>query len=171
MWSLAAKHMAMLHDYIKPEQRWVAGQAPDFFPPGDTRVAGFGARAACMHVIDRDTVEMGEETIRILNFDSRRSAVPSATPSIVLALFPAGVTGLVQQFVLRPGDVVTPMLRPAGILVPAEAGRRGVVAGFDQIQAQVLKPGMFAEATWIGKPFTMIPVVVTQVQDVAASGP
>lgn len=68
--------------------------------------------------------------------------MPSATPSIVLALFPAGVTGLVQQFVLRPGDVVTPMLRPAGILVPAEAGRRGVVAGFDHIQAQVLKPGM-----------------------------
>ena len=82
----------------------------------------------------------------------------------------AGVSGYVQQFVLRPGDVVNPMLRPAGILVPAEAGRRAIVAGFNQIQAQVVKPGIFAEATCIGKPFSIIPMAVTQVQDVIASG-
>ena len=62
------------------------------------------------------------------------------------------------------------MLRPAGILVPAEAGRLGVFAGFNQIEAQVIKPGMYAEATCIGKPFTVIPMVVTQVQEVIASG-
>ena len=35
------------------------------------------------------------------------------------------------------------MLRPAGILVPAEAGRLGVFAGFNQIEAQVIKTGMY----------------------------
>ena len=82
----------------------------------------------------------------------------------------AGVTGTVQQFTLRPGDVVNPMLRPAGILVPAEAGRLALVAGFGQIAAQVIKPGMIAEATCLGKPFTIIPMEVAQVQDVITSG-
>ncbi|WEA59023.1 biotin/lipoyl-binding protein [Rhizobium sp. BJ04] len=82
----------------------------------------------------------------------------------------AGVTGTVQQFTLRPGDVVNAMLRPAGILVPENAGRTTLVAGFGQIEAQVMKRGMIAEATCIGKPFTIIPMVVTEVQDVIAAG-
>lgn len=82
----------------------------------------------------------------------------------------ASVSGTVQQFALRPGDVVNPMLRPAGILVPTMAGRLALVAGFDQIEAQVIKKGMIAEATCIGKPFTIIPMVVTEVQDVIAAG-
>ena len=65
------------------------------------------------------------------------------------------VTGTVQQFTLRVGDVVNTMLRPAGVLVPAEAGRGNLVAGFGQIEAQVMKKGMIAEATCIGKPFTI----------------
>ena len=36
----------------------------------------------------------------------------------------AGVTGRVEQFILRVGDVVNPLMRPAGILVPAGAGPR-----------------------------------------------
>ena len=82
----------------------------------------------------------------------------------------AGVAGTVQQFTLRAGDVVNPMLRPAGILVPEEAGRAALIAGFSQIEAQVMKVGMIAEATCIGKPFTIIPMVVTEVQDVIAAG-
>ncbi len=82
----------------------------------------------------------------------------------------AGVAGSVQQFSLRPGDIVNSMLRPAGILVPAEAGRVALIAGFGQIEAQVMKPGMIAEATCVGKPFTIIPMVVTVVQDVIAAG-
>lgn len=82
----------------------------------------------------------------------------------------ASVSGTVQQFALRPGDVVNPMLRPAGILVPTKAGRLALVAGFAQIEAQVIKKGMIAEATCIGKPFTIIPMVVTDIQDVIAAG-
>ena len=101
---------------------------------------------------------------------SAEAALAQAQVELDKTMVRAGVTGLVQQFALRPGDVINPMLRPAGILVPAEAGRLGVFAGFNQIEAQVIKPGMYAEATCIGKPFTIIPMVVSQVQEVIASG-
>jgi len=81
----------------------------------------------------------------------------------------AGIAGTVQHFTLRPGNVVNTMICPAGILGPTGAGKGTLIAGFDQIEAQVMKPGMIAEATCIGKPFTIIPLVVTQVQDVIAA--
>ena len=82
----------------------------------------------------------------------------------------AGVDGRVEQFVLRVGDFVNPIMRPAGILVPQEAGRLGLIAGFGQIEAQVMKVGMAAEVTCISKPLTIIPMVVTRVQDYIAAG-
>jgi hypothetical protein len=82
----------------------------------------------------------------------------------------AGVSGRVEQFGLRVGDLVNPMMRPAGILIPDGAGRRSLQAGFDQIEAQVMKVGMVVEATCISKPWTIIPMVVTQVQDFIAAG-
>jgi multidrug resistance efflux pump len=82
----------------------------------------------------------------------------------------AGVSGRVEQFVLRVGDIVNPFMRPAGVLVPEGSGRRALVAGFGQIEAHVMKPGMIAEATCIARPWTIIPMVVTQVQDYIAAG-
>jgi multidrug resistance efflux pump len=82
----------------------------------------------------------------------------------------AGVTGRVEQFVLRVGDIVNPLMRPAGVLIPAGAGQRILQAGFGQIEAQVMKPGMAAEVTCVSKPFTVIPMVVTYVQDFIAAG-
>ena len=81
----------------------------------------------------------------------------------------AGVDGVVQQFTLRVGDVVNPMIRSAGILVPTTE-RRALIAGFGQIEAQVLKVGMIAEATCAAVPMTIIPLVVTEVQHVIAAG-
>lgn len=81
----------------------------------------------------------------------------------------AGTDGIVQQFSLRPGDIVNPMLRPAGILVP-ERRVTGLVAGFGQIEANVMKVGMIGEVTCIAKPLTIIPMVVTEIQDVIAAG-
>ena len=82
----------------------------------------------------------------------------------------AGVTGRVEQFVLRVGDIVNPLMRPAGVLIPEGAGQQVLQAGFGQIEAQIMKPGMAAEATCISKPFTVIPMVVTYVQDFIAAG-
>ena len=82
----------------------------------------------------------------------------------------AGVDGRVEQFLVRAGDVVNQLLRPAGILVPDGAGRQGLQAGFGQIEAQVMKVGMVGEATCISKPWVIIPMVVTNVQDYIAAG-
>jgi multidrug resistance efflux pump len=82
----------------------------------------------------------------------------------------AGVNGRVEQFTLRVGDVVNPLMRPAGVLIPTGAGERVLQAGFDQIEAQVMKPGMIAEVTCVSKPWTIIPMTVTSVQDYIAAG-
>jgi len=82
----------------------------------------------------------------------------------------AGVNGRVEQFTLRVGDVVNPLMRPAGVLIPEGAGGRALQAGFDQIEAQIMKVGMAAEVTCVSKPFAVIPMVVTGVQDYIAAG-
>jgi multidrug resistance efflux pump len=82
----------------------------------------------------------------------------------------AGVSGTVEQFLLQPGDIVNPMLRPAGIMVPADSGRGKFIAAFRQVTASVLKVGMIAEITCAAKPFTVIPMVIISVQDVIPSG-
>src|SRR6201990_1624549 len=71
----------------------------------------------------------------------------------------AGVDGRVEQFGLKPGDMVNPMIRTAGVLIPEGAGRRTLMAGFGQIEAQVMKVGMVAEATWIFKQWVVSPMV------------
>jgi multidrug resistance efflux pump len=82
----------------------------------------------------------------------------------------AGVNGRVEQFLLRPGDIVNPILRPGGVLIPDGAGQRALTAGFGQIEGQVMKVGMVAEATCISKPWVIIPLVVTNVQNYIAAG-
>jgi len=82
----------------------------------------------------------------------------------------AGTNGRVEQFLLRVGDIVNPLMRPAGILIPEGAGHRALQAGFGQIEAQVMQPGMIAEVTCVSMPFTIIPMVVTEVQDYIAAG-
>jgi multidrug resistance efflux pump len=84
----------------------------------------------------------------------------------------AGVDGRVDQFVLRVGDIVqpAPVTRAAGILIPEGAGESRLFAGFNQIEAQVLEVGMVGEATCISRPMTIIPLVVTKIQNVIATG-
>lgn len=82
----------------------------------------------------------------------------------------AGVTGTVEQFGLQVGDYVSPLMRPAGIMVPSNSGRSRFEAGFNQMAAQVIKPGMIGELGCMTRPFTVIPVIVVSVQDVIPSG-
>jgi len=82
----------------------------------------------------------------------------------------AGVSGRVEQFILRVGDIVNPFMRPGGLLIPHEAGRKQIQAGFGQIEAQIMKVGMAAEVTCVSNPLTIIPMVVTGVQDYIAAG-
>ena len=85
----------------------------------------------------------------------------------------AGVDGQVAQFFLQRGDYVNPILRPAGVLIPSsgpESWRFQIAAGFNQLSAQVIKPGTITEVVCMSKPFSVIPMVVTRVQPVVAAG-
>jgi multidrug resistance efflux pump len=101
---------------------------------------------------------------------STEAALSEAQVDLDKTVVRAGVTGQVEQFTLRVGEVVNPMLRAAGILIPKGAGRASLQAGFGQIEGQVMKKGMVAEVTCISKPWTVIPMVVTDVQDFIAAG-
>ena len=101
---------------------------------------------------------------------SAEAAMAEAQVDLNKTFIRAGVAGRVEQFSLRVGDIVSPIMRPAGILIPEGAGQRALAAGFGQIEAQVMKVGMVAEATCISKPWTIIPMVVTGVQDYIAAG-
>jgi len=101
---------------------------------------------------------------------SAEAALAQAQVDLDKTFVRAGVAGRVEQFALRTGDVVNPLMRPAGILIPEGAGQRVLQAGFGQIEAQVMKEGMVAEATCISRPWVIIPMVVTTVQDYIAAG-
>jgi multidrug resistance efflux pump len=101
---------------------------------------------------------------------SAEAALAQAEADQAKTVIRAGVSGQVEQFTLRVGDIVNPLLRPAGVLIPEGAGQRSLQAGFGQIEAQVMKVGMAAEVTCVSKPMTIIPMVVTDVQDFIAAG-
>jgi len=101
---------------------------------------------------------------------SAEAALAQAQVDLDKTFIRAGVDGRVEQFSLRVGDVVNPLMRPAGILIPEGAGQQVLQAGFGQIEGQVMKEGMVAEATCISKPWVIIPMVITAVQDYIAAG-
>lgn len=118
----------------------------------------------------KDGAELKISTLLPAQRASAQAALAQADADLAKTVIRAGVDGRVEQFVLRVGDIVNPILRPAGILIPAGAGRRAIQAGFGQIEGQVMQPGMAAEVTCISKPWTVIPMVVTTVQDFIAAG-
>lgn len=101
---------------------------------------------------------------------SAQAALAQAEVEMAKTTIRAGVSGRVEQFTLRVGDIVNSLMRPAGVLIPEGAGRKTVTAGFGQIEAQVMKVGMVAEVTCVSKPWTVIPMVVTGVQNFIAAG-
>jgi multidrug resistance efflux pump len=101
---------------------------------------------------------------------SAEAALSQAQVELDKMVVYAGVSGRVEQFILKVGDFVNPFMRPAGVLIPKGSGRKALQAGFAQIEAQVMKRGMAAEVVCISKPLTVIPMVVTDVQDYIAAG-
>lgn len=101
---------------------------------------------------------------------SAEAALAQAQVDLDKTFVRAGVDGRVEQFLLRTGDVVNQLMRPAGVLIPDGAGKKALQAGFGQLEAQVIKEGMVAEATCVSKPWVIIPMVVTSVQDYIAAG-
>ena len=114
-----------------------------------------------------------EENVTVLlpaQKQSAEAALHQAQAELDKLLVTAGVTGEVDQFQLRVGDVVNPILRPAGILVPVESGHLAFQAGFNQLAANVVHVGMVAEMGCAASPFRIVPMVIVAVQDVIPSG-
>jgi multidrug resistance efflux pump len=149
-------------------------RSPGIVPQRDIeklQVAVDGRQAA----IDAATAARQSEEIQLSTLlpaakASAEAALDQAQVDLDKTVVRAGVDGRVEQFLLRPGDVVNPLMRPAGILIPEGAGQRVLQAGFGQIEAQVLKPGMIAEAACTSLPWKIIPMVITGVQDYIAAG-
>jgi multidrug resistance efflux pump len=118
----------------------------------------------------KQSAEIQVSTLLPAARDSAEAALDQAQVDLDKTVIRAGVDGRVEQFFLRPGDVVNPLMRPAGVLIPGGAGQRSLQAGFGQIEAQVLKPGMVAEAACSSLPWRIIPMVSTSVQDYIATG-
>jgi multidrug resistance efflux pump len=118
----------------------------------------------------RQSAETRVDTLLPAERASAEAALAQAQVELDKTVVRAGVDGRVEQFFLRPGDIVNPLMRPAGVLIPEGAGERALQAGFGQIEAQVLKPGMVGEAACSSLPWTIIPMVITGVQDYIASG-
>ena len=131
----------------------------------DGRVAAIAAATAA-----KQSIEARISSLLPAEKASAEAALAQAQVDLNKTIVRAGVNGRVEQFALRVGDIVTPIMRSAGILIPDEAGRQSLQAGFDQIESQIMKVGMVAEVTCMSKPFTVIPMVVTGVQDYIAAG-
>lgn len=130
----------------------------------DGRKGGLDAAIA-----NKQTLQIEIDALLPTQQASAEAAMQQAQVALDKTTVYASIAGTVQQFALRPGDIVNPLIRAAGILVPEER-TEGFLAGFSQIEAQVMKPGMIGEITCAAKPFTIIPVVVTSVQEVIAAG-
>jgi multidrug resistance efflux pump len=135
-----------------------------------TREAGVEAAQAA-----RDAVQARLDEQLPAQRASAEAELAQAQAALDKTIIRAGVTGRVEQFVLQVGDLVNPLARPAGVLVPDHRSGENVLrpvlaAGFGQIEGQVMRPGMVAEAACASVPWTVIPMVVTRVQGFIASG-
>jgi len=102
--------------------------------------------------------------------DSANAQLAEAETNLKESWTYAGEDGKIEQFQLRVGDFINPMVRPAGILVPLDTGRGRFEAGFSQLAVPVIKRGMVIEMTCMSKPFTVIPMVITEIVDVIPAG-
>jgi len=127
-----------------------------------------GALEAAMS--SRDAVSAELTTLLPAQRETAEANLNKAQTDLDNTVVRAGVDGQLEQFALQVGDYVNTLVRPAGILVPT--GNLGLTyqAGFNQMAAQVIRPGMLAEITCMSQPFAIIPMVVSSVQPVIAAG-
>lgn len=121
-------------------------------------------------VSNKEAVEFELITVLPTQRETAIAEMEQAQAELEKTVIYAGTDGRITQFALEEGDFVSPILRPAGILIPSELEDHRFQAGFNQISAQVIKPGMLAEVTCVSHPFVIVPMVVVDVQDVIAAG-
>ncbi len=134
-----------------------------------TAVTGAESQRAAA-IASLESAKLRQTTLLPAQLETARAVLREAENEISKSTVFAEVDGTVTQFLLKPGDIVNPILRPAGILVPKVTGQGRFIAAFGQISASVLKPGMLVEITCASKPLTIVPMVVDDVQGAIAAG-
>ncbi|GAA6159659.1 HlyD family secretion protein [Ruegeria sp. HU-ET01832] len=134
-----------------------------------TAVSGAESQRAAA-IASLDGAKLRQTTLLPAQLETARAVLSESENEISKSTVFAEVDGTVTQFLLKPGDIVNPILRPAGILVPEVTGQGRFIAAFGQISASVLKPGMLVEITCASKPLTIVPMVVDDVQGAIAAG-
>lgn len=119
---------------------------------------------------NRDAVVAKLGTLLPAQQATAQAALEQAEAQLAKTVVYAGADGVVQQFALQIGDVVSPVLRSAGILVPEEVGQGMFEAGFSQLATQVIHPGMVGEMSCASKAFTVIPMRVVRVSNFIPAG-
>jgi multidrug resistance efflux pump len=158
-----------LNTRIELRERHSASVSPREIERLEIQVAGREAAVATANA-NKGTLETQISSVLPAQRASAQAQLAQAQVELDKTVVRAGVDGTLEQFTLRRGDVVNPLMRPAGVLIPSDAGRWGLIAGFNQLEAQVMKVGMLAEAACISNPLTIIPMVVTDVQDLISAG-
>ncbi|MBX2833299.1 MAG: biotin/lipoyl-binding protein [Rhodospirillales bacterium] len=130
-----------------------------------TRQGGLNAAEASKTVIETKL-----ESLLPAQLANAQASLRSSEAELSKTVVRAGIKGKVQQFALQNGDFVSPILRPAGILIPEKEEETIFQAGFNQIATQVIKPGVISEVSCASLPFEIIPMVITDVQPVIATG-
>src|SRR5215470_593605 len=159
-------------DELETKQE-LQGRNPGMVPQRNIeklQIAVEGRKAAVAAATSaRDSADAKLTTQLPADKQSAEATLAQAQVDLDKTVIRAGVSGRVEQFTLRVGDVVNPLMRPAGVLIP-DRPVRVLTAGFDQIEAQVMRVGMIAEVACVSKPFSIIPMVITGVQDYIAAG-
>jgi multidrug resistance efflux pump len=91
----------------------------------DGRRAGIDAATAA-----RQGTEARISTLLPAQKASAEAVLAQAQVDLDKTVIRAGVTGRVEQFALQVGDIVNPFARAAGVLIPENAGRTVLIAGF-----------------------------------------
>ena len=69
-------------------------------------------------IASKETIETQIASLLPAQKASAEAALHEAQVELDKTMVVAGIAGRWQQFTLRPGDVVNPLMRPAGILIP-----------------------------------------------------
>lgn len=121
-------------------------------------------------IANENAVETKISTLLPAERETALAALGQAEVELEKTVITALAAGRIEQFALQPGDYVSSLLRPAGVMVPAALDRGNIQAGFNQLATQVIHPGMIAEVACFSLPFTIVPMVITDVQDVIPAG-
>ena len=87
------------------------------------RVRGPAGRNYRRHRREAEAAEARISTLLPAEKASAEAALAQAQVELDKTVIRAGVDGRVEQFALRVGDIVNPLMRPAGVLIPEGAGR------------------------------------------------